>query len=286
MERWATIHLPELREATAQRYRVSLRALAPQFEDRALEEIDRAAVAAFVAARRQGGATAATVRRDLDVLAMVLDNARDAGWIPDDRPNPANQARGRLVERREPIRPVPMRDLALALRRFPAGLAAMGRFLARTGCRQEEAASLEWRQVDLAAGTVTFAKTKTRSPRVIRLKPQALRDLKELREKGGGAYVFRSNAGDRHHNVASRWRMLVADALSKVKPRPPAFRCHDLRHTFAIRWVQQGGDIYALARHLGHASVKTTEIYLRWMVNPAHRPAQKSAHRSAQKPAQ
>lgn len=80
--------------------------------------------------------------------------------------------------------------------------------------------------------------------------------------------------------------MLVADALSKVDPRPPAFRCHDLRHTFAIRWLQQGGDVYALARHLGHASVKTTEIYLRWMVNPAHRPAQKSAHRSAQKPAQ
>ncbi len=40
------------------------------------------------------------------------------------------------------------------------------------------------------------------------------------------------------------------------------FRIHDLRHAFAIRWLKAGGDIYRLSRHLGHTSVKTTEIYL------------------------
>ncbi|MCR9071398.1 MAG: site-specific integrase, partial [Alphaproteobacteria bacterium] len=41
-----------------------------------------------------------------------------------------------------------------------------------------------------------------------------------------------------------------------------SFRCHDLRHEFAIRELESGRDIYDLSRHLGHSSVKTTELYL------------------------
>jgi site-specific recombinase XerD len=38
---------------------------------------------------------------------------------------------------------------------------------------------------------------------------------------------------------------------------------HTLRHTFAINFLQSGGDIYMLSRILGHSSVKTTEVYLK-----------------------
>jgi site-specific recombinase XerD len=37
---------------------------------------------------------------------------------------------------------------------------------------------------------------------------------------------------------------------------------NDLRHRFAIRWLRNGGDIYHLSLHLGHMSIKTTEVYL------------------------
>ena len=40
------------------------------------------------------------------------------------------------------------------------------------------------------------------------------------------------------------------------------FRCHDLAHGDAIRYLKNGGGIYALSQQLGHSSVKTTEIYL------------------------
>lgn len=38
---------------------------------------------------------------------------------------------------------------------------------------------------------------------------------------------------------------------------------HTLRHTFAVSFLRNGGDIYMLSRILGHSSVKTTEVYLK-----------------------
>jgi integrase/recombinase XerD len=59
---------------------------------------------------------------------------------------------------------------------------------------------------------------------------------------------------------------------------------HDLRHRFAIAWLKAGGDIYRLSRHLGHASVKTTEIYLRWLTDEELDAVMGSAQKPAQKP--
>ena len=43
------------------------------------------------------------------------------------------------------------------------------------------------------------------------------------------------------------------------------FKFHDLRHLFAVRYLRDGGGIYALQGILGHTSVKTTEIYLAFL---------------------
>jgi len=39
------------------------------------------------------------------------------------------------------------------------------------------------------------------------------------------------------------------------------FRFHDLRHTFASWYMMNGGDLYELAKILGHANIKMTERY-------------------------
>ena len=39
------------------------------------------------------------------------------------------------------------------------------------------------------------------------------------------------------------------------------FRWHDLRHTFASWFVQDGGDLYHLSRILGHATIDMTARY-------------------------
>jgi site-specific recombinase XerC len=39
------------------------------------------------------------------------------------------------------------------------------------------------------------------------------------------------------------------------------FRFHDLRHTFASWYLMNGGDLYELAKILGHSNIKMTERY-------------------------
>jgi len=38
---------------------------------------------------------------------------------------------------------------------------------------------------------------------------------------------------------------------------------HTFRHTYAVRYLEQGGDLYKLSRLMGHSSVVVTEGYLR-----------------------
>jgi integrase len=49
-----------------------------------------------------------------------------------------------------------------------------------------------------------------------------------------------------------QWQRKARTAIPLVSP-------HALRHTFGHRWLKGGGDIYALSRILGHASVAVTE---------------------------
>jgi integrase/recombinase XerD len=39
--------------------------------------------------------------------------------------------------------------------------------------------------------------------------------------------------------------------------------CHIFRHTFAVRWLEQGKPIHKLKEHLGHSHINTTMVYLR-----------------------
>jgi integrase len=49
------------------------------------------------------------------------------------------------------------------------------------------------------------------------------------------------------------------DLLTRAKIRD--FRFHDLRHTFASWYMMCGGDLYELAKILGHSNIKMTERY-------------------------
>lgn len=268
VERWLSMQAADLRPSTLTRYKTSLKQLDPHFRGKDVATLTGADFHAYAAARMRQGITAATVRRDLTVASRVMRVAKRAQWIKD---NPVPEEASELKERREPIQPVRLRALARIVRAAPQGFRDLIRFAFRAGCRQKEATMLKKEWVDLRAGTATFPLTKSRVPRVINLSEQAVRDLSRAMGQSTGDYVFVSRDGEPYASPASQWRVLVRRVIKKG-PWP---RFHDLRHTHAIRALQGGQDIYSLAGHLGHSSVKTTERYLAWVrQGPAQKPAQ------------
>lgn len=259
-----------VRPRTAQSYRQRLKALHPVFGFLYLDQIDRRTIAAFVAQRRKEGVTNATIRRGLTALSSILTFACAMGQIDT---NPAREWDRRVIrETREPQRPPTAEQIETVLTYANPAKAAVIRAAAATGMRLNELTRLEWRDIDMRRGTITLVRTKTGRPRIIRMVTaggDAETVLRAVPRHVSQPWVFWHSADGQRYTQLSRGfadlvRRVVRDeaALGRAFQR---FRFHDLRHAFAIGWLDSGGDIYELSRHLGHTSVKTTEMYLQWM---------------------
>jgi integrase/recombinase XerD len=60
-------------------------------------------------------------------------------------------------------------------------------------------------------------------------------------------------------------------AFLKIDMQRLGFRCHDLRHAFASRFLQATGDIPALQAILGHRSIQMTMCYAHMVTSHLHR---------------
>ena len=69
---------------------------------------------------------------------------------------------------------------------------------------------------------------------------------------------FRNDGGKRFEEVAAK-----AGVNKQVS-------CHTLRHSFATHLLQNGADIRTVQEQLGHADVKTTEIYTHVLKRGGH----------------
>jgi integrase len=258
---------------TQMRYGVSFRQVSDYLEGKHLDQISTKVINDLVADRKLDEVSNATINRDLTAISQVL--ACGIAWGVC-RENPARTFNRRLLtqEARMP-REIPTDEqIRQVVARCPGLFAAAALFARRTGARQEEVFSLEWPDLDLAAGAASFLKTKTSRPRTIVLSPEALGVLHSLPHHPRTKFVFWHGGGDRYANVSSRF-LEIRSQLMKDNPGFPDFTFHDLRHAYAVAELKAGRDIYDLARHLGHTSVKTTEKYLGYV--PGGAPVSRAA---------
>jgi integrase len=263
--RYVSEIMPEaVKPGTASRYLCSFRMVDPILGGLYLDQIDRRTMAKI--AGRKGPANA-TRRRDLTAVSQVLRAAVSWEWV--DHNAALEFDRSMIRERRDPVRLPTDQEIATLIDACPnAMLRALVRTLLWTGMRLEEAASLQHRQVDLARKAITLDRTKSGSPRSVPMSAQVTGTLKALPVRLGSPFVFWHGEGARFRNLSSR--------LGAIGARVGVdFRRHDLRHRFAVDYLRAGGSIYDLQQILGHASIKTTEIYLAFLTPDEQRTAKR-----------
>lgn len=239
-----------VKPGTAKRYRVSLRQLDLHFRGKPLPLITVPEIARYVTERQRDGATNATIRRDITTMSRVLSFAAASGAVQ------ANAAaaydRSLLRERRAAIQaPDDAAVEAGAKAAEAAGdatLADLIRFLRANGMRAGEA--LRSKREHIHGMELTIPETKNGRVRTIDLAAGSV-------PPGNASGRLFPGLPAETGALASRWQY-----IRRALPKEQHFRLHDLRHAYAIAEIRAGRDIYDLSHHLGHSSVKVTEIYL------------------------
>jgi integrase len=263
--RWAAEVLPgAVRPAVARRYLDSIAKLDPIMGGLNVSQITSATISAFIG-HRSGVVSNATIRRDLTALSRLLSACVAWGWIAE---NPARTFdRSIIRERSRPLHIPTDAEVDALIAAAPEPMATILRLLDQTGMREAEAVALERRAVDWTGQHIMLVHTKTGQPRRLNWRTpggDAGPILAGLPAQLRSPYLFPSRDGKPYSAFASA----VGTVMRRVAASGVArFRVHDLRHRFAIRWLTDGGDIYRLSRHLGHTSVRTTEIYLRYLTD-------------------
>jgi integrase/recombinase XerD len=276
---WNTHALGDLSPKTRKRYLTSLKQVRPWLDGKEIRRIDIARLREMVKGRRVAGASTATIRRDLTAISSVLDHAIDEGWAEE---NPTLTLRHRRMrEKRDPIVLPDEEEIALVKAGAPDRFADAMDFARETGMREDEIFGLERKQIGPDSITIYGKRNRLR---VIPLTRRAQKIIERQPAYIGSPYVFWHSKGERWKSPASRFGDIRRRVARKAAHGFRGFRFHDFRHLYAVEYLKAGkGSLYDLQQLLGHASVKTTEIYLAFLT-----PEQKKAamHGVAQKGAQ
>jgi integrase/recombinase XerD len=246
-----------IRPKTQACYATSDRMCRPTFAGRPIDEIDRRLLGEFVSYRKSSGVSDTTIRRDLAYLSSLCASTVAWGWLDT---NPVTAFNKRTLKESRP------RTRFLTRSEYDALLSAASDRLrpaivlaVETGLRKEELFGLTLAAVDLPRREIILNQTKSGTPRRVPLSPTAvttIRDILAAKDRPRGAtHLFVREDGTRFGDFKKGFN--AACGRAKIT----GLRWHDLRHTFASWFVQQGGDLYHLSRILGHATTQMSSRY-------------------------
>jgi integrase/recombinase XerD len=134
------------------------------------------------------------------------------------------------------------------------------------GLRISEVINLRIKDLDLGELTIHIKEAKGKKDRIT-IFPESVRDelLKLTKEKNGNDYVFESNRGGKL-NERSAQKIIEKGLKAADIKKEGSF--HSLRHSFATHLLEQGTDVRYVQELLGHANIRTTQIYTK-VTNPS-----------------
>jgi integrase len=127
-----------------------------------------------------------------------------------------------------------------------------------TGARIGEIFRLTWSDVMESEGLIAIrARLKRGKVRYVPLTPELAAELRRSPRMLNDEHIFPAKRGARGERQRVEGSFETVLTIAGIKD----FRFHDLRHTFASWYMMHGGDLYELAKILGHANIKMTERY-------------------------
>ncbi len=127
-----------------------------------------------------------------------------------------------------------------------------------TGMRIAEVFSLRWRDLNYREELIAVrAKLKGGKVRYVPMPPELAAEFRKFPAIFGEERIFPPVPGAKRDRQRVDRSFDTILELAGIKE----FRFHDLRHTFASWYMMNGGDLYELAKILGHANIKMTERY-------------------------
>lgn len=235
-----------------------------------VREVDGIAVGQWYEGLTQRGLVHGTAVRHFNVMHHMMEKARTiwmketginlnpADLIEVDRPD---DERERYLSESEIVR----LKAALDEKQFQKGLKAINRTFFRlrmlvlialtTGMRQAEIFDLCWPDVLYGEGLVAVrSRLKGGKIRYVPMPTELADEFKRYPTTIGTDRIFPPKGKGRQRVEGS-----FEDLLERAEIND--FRFHDLRHTFASWYMMNGGDLYELAKILGHSNIKMTERY-------------------------
>ena len=127
-----------------------------------------------------------------------------------------------------------------------------------TGMRLAEIFGLCWTDLDYGQGLIAVRlRLKNGKTRYVPMSTELAEEFRRFPQVFGEERILppkpRAKSGRQRVDRSFRGVLKVAGIEN--------FRFHDLRHTFASWYMMNGGDLYELAKILGHANIKMTERY-------------------------
>lgn len=132
--------------------------------------------------------------------------------------------------------------------------------LVNSGCRAATIRNIQIRDVNLSGGTITYRHTKNKSVQIVPLCSEMIAILREymrIRDGEPQEYLFPNDSGTMMTESGLRDAIRIHNRSRGVEKTS----IHLFRHSFAERYLRNGGNAFNLQKLLGHSTLDMTKHY-------------------------
>lgn len=292
-ESWYSSEWEAMKPGTQSCYAANYRRAVERFGDRVAAEVSAYDIKAHLDLLKSQGYAASSIAKQKIVYSLIYKHAiMDPEYGKAVKYNPADHAQIPSGLPKAKKREAPEDDIVKAIQTKAEtayfGLFAL--FLICTGFRRGEALAVQWKDIDMEAGTITCdssishrsgtadATPKTENGyRSVPILPPILPAIKRPKDAKPTDYLFHGDDPGKPMSLATydrRWLHYCKDMgfvtdepeerISKQGKRytvhnyKPTLTAHYLRHGYATILFEADVDVYTAKRLLGHADIKTT----------------------------